>query len=693
MTTAPAPQRAEGEAGGSRIEGAFTAVIAALGAWGLLAGACVLAGLDFATLRVLAPLPLVVVPILVWRSRPEVVATPIPAAAGAGSPLRLPTAYHFGAPLLIAAVYAWTTSPWVFWVLAVGYATVELLAPPAAEAREARRSLAREGNSRPRIIATLATLVALALIAALLTAGASRPDPDDAYFVSVAVSSIEAPEAPLLGFDGMHRDGLPPVEQALHQTQVYELLVAVAASLSGVPVAVLYYLVLPPLWAVLALVAHWVALRGLLPRTAALPGMVALVALLVVWGDGHRAVGNFGFVRLFQGKAVFLLVVLPAIVLAALRFREAPRWRSWLMLALAEAAAAGLTTNALLVAPLAAGLALAAPAGCAASFRRAAPGSAEPSEHPIRDPASRQTWAFARPIAVGAAASLPLVLLAAAMYLRLAPYRGALDADLVLLGYEAVLGKERAPLALLALLALPPLAARAGLARASWIAGYVWSIVLLVLLPASGALAASTVGNVFSWRILWAIPLPLLLALAVGIAASPLSPRRGLAAVALGLWAAAFALAGPWAISSDVWSRANLARPKVPAAPHAAAVLVARVTSPRSRALVPEAVAVSLAGLPGAPSLVAVRGFYLAKLRDVIPAEDLATRASLLSFVDGRPDAPPLSRAIKLIERERIATLAFPERHRDAAGLAAALRARGFALHRVAGFVVAARPG
>jgi hypothetical protein len=102
---------------------------------------------------------------------------------------------------------------------------------------------------------------------------------------------------------------------------------------------------------------------------------------------------------------------------------------------------------------------------------------------------------------------------------------------------------------------------------------------------------------------------------------------------------------------------------------------------------------VSLAGLPGAPSLVAVRGFYLAKLRDVIPAEDLATRASLLSFVDGRPDAPPLSRAIKLIERERIATLAFPERHRDAAGLAAALRARGFALHRVAGFVVAARPG
>lgn len=654
------------EVDGSRLEGALLAIVGALGTWALFAQACVLVGAGFRTLRALSFVPLLAAPLVVRWCAGASATEPLAAAARAREGRALPTAARLGAPAIAVAAYAGTGSTWIFWVLAVVFATVEMLAAPPASSAEARPSDAPTTPPGPRGRAGVVIVIGiLGTLAALLTAGARRPDPDDAYFVSAATSALEAPDAALLRFDGMHRDGLPPVEQALHWAGVYELLLAVIASVSGAPVGFLYYVLFPPLWALLALLSHWVALRLLLPRSAALPGLVALVFLLVVWGDGHRTLGNFAFVRLFQGKAAFLLVILPAIVVAAVRFRESPTRRRWLALLLGQSAAAGVTANALLVAPLAAALAVVA--------------------------RPRATRAFAWTLAAGAAASAPLVLLAGATFLRLAPYRGALDVDRVLLGYEPVLGEERAPLALLALLLLPPLAARAGLPRAGWIAGYVWVVVLVVFFPPTASLAASAIGNVFSWRIFWAVPLPLLVSAAAGLVASPLLPRRGLRAFALGIWAAAFALAGPWAVSRAVWSWSNLGAPKVAPAPYAAAELVARVAARGGRALVPEAVAVPLAGLPGAPPLVAVRRLYLAKLDGVIPPDDLALRASLLAAVEGHPGAPPLSRFLKLVERERIATIAFPARHRDARELEAALAARGFSLHRAAGFVVAAR--
>jgi hypothetical protein len=606
----------------------------------------VLVGASFATLRALALVPLAAAALLVWRDAASPAANG-DRADGRGAPSLLATA----GPFVVAAAYALTGSAWTFWLLAVPLLTSQVFAPAVPAAPE------EAADARWPLMGVAAVCVA----AALLTAGARRPDTDDAYFVNAAVSALRDPGAPLHASDGMYRDGVPPVVETLHMTGVYELLIAVLAGVSGLAVPILYYVVLPPLWAALGMVAHWVVLRRLLPRAAALGGLGMLLLLLLLWGDGDRTFGNFGLVRLFQGKAVYLVVVLPAVVLAALRFREAPSRSSWTFLALSQCAAAGMTTNALLVAPLAAGLALAA-----------------------RPP-------FGRDLLAGVAASLPLAVLAVAAYLRVAAYPRALDFDPLLPGYETMLGTSRTPLVLLALVAVPALASWAGLRRARWLSRWVWLAVVALLLPASAALAARVLGNVFSWRLLWALPVPLLVSVAAGLACDARAPRPALRRAVLAAWIAAFAWAGPWAISSDDWSWSNVGRPKVADEPYAAAELVARVASPTGRAVVPEAVAVLLVGMPDAPPLVAVRALYLAKLDASIPPVEFATRMNLLLFAEGLRSAPPLERGLALVDAERIATLAFPERHRDAAGLEAALVARGFVIHRAAGFVVATR--
>ena len=104
-----------------------------------------------------------------------------------------------------------------------------------------------------------------------------------------------------------------------------------------------------------------------------------------------------------------------------------------------------------------------------------------------------------------------------------------------------------------------------------WIAGYVWIVVLVVFMPAVSILASRTLGHVYSWRLFWAIPLPLLISLGGGINAGVIGTRRWRLAAHLRLWAAAFAFADSWAVSGKNFSLKNLGRPEVSDVPYAVA--------------------------------------------------------------------------------------------------------------------------
>jgi hypothetical protein len=646
-----------------------------MGAWTLFGQACLIAGVTAATIQTFAPLVVLIgVAGSVLIQRAERTRTEGSSADDTTSRKSTFGVAQFWPPLAIVAVYAVIGSDWLFWTLAVIYLVAAMRAgkPQSDTSIEPLESRTDDFGFRYEVV----VLVALCVLAVLLTAGSNRPDPDDGYFLNVAAAVGEFPEAVPQSFDAMHLTGLPPVEQTLHLPQVYEIGIGVASRILRIPASTLYYVVLPPAWAVLGTLATWVFLRAFLRRREALFATAVFVFVLAFWGDGGRTFGSFGFVRLFQGKAACLVFVIPFLTFSAFRFRQRPSAAGWILLASGQLAATGLTTNGVVIAPLATFLALASVGPYNARFIRIA--------------------------AAGLTASIPMLLTAALMYPRLAQYPAALSLDDVLLGYATTLGSRRGWLVLLAVLMLPMLAQRTTIRHAFWITGYVRLVLIVVFFPATSVLASGLLGHVFSWRLFWSVPIPFLVSLAAGVVASGVDVKRWRPRVALAGWSIAFATAGSIAASPTVWSWHNIGRPKVQADAYAAAEAVVSTARPGALALAPEPVAIYVAGMRGAPSLVGVRELYLRKEQEYADRDELLQRLALLKYAE-RPNLPPEFRwdgfksmseddALRAVADLGITTFAFPESHPDAARLVEELRHRGWGIQNAHGYVVAALP-
>ena len=159
------------------------------------------------------------------------------------------------------------------------------------------------------------------------------------------------PRAPLLKFDALH--GIPglPILMSTYRFHSIEALYGAVSFLTGASVLTVSHLVSAPFWGFLAPLAWARLMRTLAPERWPW-AVAAAVGFLLVDGSGHAGWGNVGFVRLFQGKAVFVTVLVPLTAAYALRFGEDPTPRRWLQLAAALVASAGLTGWALWAAPL-----------------------------------------------------------------------------------------------------------------------------------------------------------------------------------------------------------------------------------------------------------------------------------------------------------------------------------------------------
>ena len=237
------------------------------------------------------------------------------------------------------------------------------------------------------------------------------------------------------------------------------------------------------------------------------------------------------------------------------------------------------------------------------------------------------------------------------MQQRIAPFLTAEDPDPFFRPIITTLGWTRAPLVLLALLLLPALAARARLTSAKWIRNYVCLVVLLVFLPATSNLATLVLGNNFSWRIFWSVPVPLLLGLGGGIAVGAFLDRRWLPEGAIVGWLLAFAIVAPPTFADGRWSVRNFGRLKVNDNQYRTAqatVALARTDAP---ALVTEGVAMYISGMPGGPPLIGVRRLYLRKLWHLIPDAELARRLELFGYVARGDSASALGEDLEEITR------------------------------------------
>ena len=262
--------------------------------------------------------------------------------------------------MLLVAVYEFSDAYfhkgrlYLFWGLALLFLLHAWLrlAPGMAEPPPTPRESDGHGET------VLFLLIILAVV--LITLFVHRPDEDDQTYLNWASMTLDHPGRTLLSWNGqLWPDGLP-MRVAVYRLHTFELLQALAASLTGLEPIVVSHLLFAPAFAGLALLAQARLLRHWMPGQW-LAGVVILVFLLLGLGGETRAgPGIFAFVQMQFGKTVLFAFVVPLLILFGNRFAATGGWRDWLLLFFGQVAAVGFSSSGLFVALVASGLGLAA---------------------------------------------------------------------------------------------------------------------------------------------------------------------------------------------------------------------------------------------------------------------------------------------------------------------------------------------
>ena len=461
--------------------------------------------------------------------------------------------------------------------------------PPASGPGPARRP--GQGNAW--------AVIALCVAGAATTLLIHRPDIDDGFYLSVAADALRRPEAAVWGGDTLM--GLPhlPVMLPVYRVESHELLVALLARLTGTTALTAAHTLLPPIMAAFAVLV-WTLLAADLERSRWAWLVAATFAVALLAGEAHLSPGNFAFVRLHQGKAVLASTIIPALYHYGWRWATTGAWRDALLLGAANVTALGMSSTAIVLAPIATLTAVATGATLAA----------------------RPSW---RTLGVaGAAAAYPLL---AGLLVRrsmlgvqwLAEWPVELPAEVT----ANVLGPQQA-FALLGAVSCGWALARDRRAALRLLA----PLVVLVLFLFNPLLAQPLADRVLSpstyWRVTWVVPWLVWTAAAVVAVAGRIGRRP--------VWVGVLALSTlGW---HPVWRSDNGARLgwgllKVQPVEFAAAERIAALTPAGRAALAPRVVASWIATLPERPPLVVVRPFYTASYQPAMTADDVAARNEL----------------------------------------------------------------
>ena len=222
-------------------------------------------------------------------------------------------------------------------------------------------------------------LLFLILVCSLITYIAHRPDVDDAVYVGTAADAISHPELPVLSHDVLYGNQQLPLMLPSYAAESYELFIAMLAYWLGVQPIFLAHAILPTLLAMLVPIAWATLMRILAPKHWLAATVLALVVLSLP--ADARGFGNFAFVRLFQGKAIFVSIGIPLLYAYAWRFDETGSAWDGLTVAGCVIACVGLSSSAIFVVPMA--LVTATLAGWRPGFSERAAWTLLPAIYPL----------------------------------------------------------------------------------------------------------------------------------------------------------------------------------------------------------------------------------------------------------------------------------------------------------------------
>ncbi len=265
---------------------------------------------------------------------------------GAADPDRTLLRITLGAAL-VAAVSVAVSAPWglvwIPWFVATGSG---LVWSRRRLRRPADREVATPSSGGPwTSLGVLAWAVALALFSMWTLRG----NPDDLFYLNVSQWVAGHGEFPVKDtlFSNLvyPMANWPPVAS-------YEGLIGVAARLTHARAATVEYVVVTPVATFLAVLALWRLLRAWRVRPLFWVLSTALVFLLFDGTSSYATPGNLFLTRLWQGKVVLLCVVVPVLLVSALRYVERPTRDRLPPLVLGGIAAVGLSTTGLFLAPV-----------------------------------------------------------------------------------------------------------------------------------------------------------------------------------------------------------------------------------------------------------------------------------------------------------------------------------------------------
>lgn len=466
----------------------------------------------------------------------------------------------------------------------------------------------------------------------------SVPNPDDAFYLNVIESARSATNQPLLRFDTLYGRPDLPLYSPVNKVMSHLLGVAAFARLTALPTALAYHIVLPLLFATLAVLTHALLLRRLVASLWPVALLITLI-LLLTWGGNVETLGNYILIRLFQGKGIFIAICSPAILLYSWQFSDHPSWRSWLLLCAANIASIGATNAAMILAPLATAIAMLA--------------------------ATRLQRSAVPRLVLGALATAPCFIVLLWLWLayplnKIAEVSTAGGLALSL-GDPIRLGLTvAAPIILFALSGNQPLRK------------YAILTLLLVLNPLSG-LALDHIAHNLAWRIAWTVPFFALVAVALTL----LLAYRLTAILALVLLSA-FVLAGDWPLRHSTITRYGLHTDNY-GPTHGIAVRACQLTPQGGIILAPETVSQVIAMLPSPPALVGVRTHYLEVAAQSLPPAEAQWREALFRGITiGQQRF--FADFASALESRPVNTVVLPQAYRQAQRFRRELLALGYTL-------------
>lgn len=182
------------------------------------------------------------------------------------------------------------------------------------------------------------TLSCFIFLAVFLVLFLHRPDTDDGTYLSFTIQFLEKPFQPISEFGFEIRA----------YSIAYEQLRAAISFCTGIPILYSYFMIGPVIIAVISTLMCWRFLQLLAPKYWEY-AMFFYFVFMVSFGDVHRTHANFGFVRMYQGKALLVTLITVSIIYYFLKYRETLKKRYILLMFFSVLGGMGASPTGILV--------------------------------------------------------------------------------------------------------------------------------------------------------------------------------------------------------------------------------------------------------------------------------------------------------------------------------------------------------